>query len=63
MKYLVLILFCTFALQNDTTKADSVVVRQVQSVQEKFDNMNNKLDSLITILEQKDTITNKKQKR
>ena len=60
MKYLVLILFCTFALQNDTTKADSVVVRQVQSVQEKFDNMNNKLDSLITILEQKDTIKNKK---
>ena len=62
MKYLVLILFCTFVLQNDTTKVDTVVVLQSQVVHKKFDTMNNKLDSLIAILEQ-DTITHKKQKR
>jgi hypothetical protein len=55
MKYLVLILFCTFVLQRDTTKVDTLVVQQAQSVQKKFDTMNNKLDSLITILEN-DTI-------
>ena len=62
MKYLVLILFCTFVLQNDTTKVDTVVVLQTEVIQKKFDTMNNKLDSLITILEQ-NTIINKKQKR
>ena len=61
MKYLVLILFCTFVLQNDTTKVDKVVVLQSQVIQKKFDSMNSKLDSLIAILE--DTITHKKQKR
>lgn len=55
MKYLVLILFCTFVLQSDTIKVDTLVVQQAQSVQKKFDTMNNKLDSLITILEN-DTI-------
>ena len=55
MKYLVLILFCTFVFQSDTTKVDTLVVRQAQSVQKKFDTMNSKLDSLITILEN-DTI-------
>ena len=58
MKYVVLILFCTFALQSDTTKVDTIVVQQVQSVQKNFDTMNNKLDSLITILEN-DTINKK----
>jgi len=55
MKYLVLILFCTFVLQSDTTKVDTMVVQQAQSVQKKFDSMNSKLDSIIAILE-KDTI-------
>ena len=62
MKYLILILFCTFVLQNDTIKVDTVVVLQSQVIQKKFDTINNKLDSLITILEQ-NTIINKKQKR
>ena len=44
MKYLVLILFCTFVLQNDTTKVDTVVVHQTEVIQKKFDTMNNKLD-------------------
>ena len=59
MKYLVLILFCTFVLQSDTTKVDTIVVLQAQAVQRKFNNMSTKLDSLITIL-QKDTIKHKK---
>ena len=50
-----LILFCTFVLQSDTTKVDTIVVLQAQAVQKKFDTMNSKLDSLITILEN-DTI-------
>ena len=58
MKYAVLILFCIFALQNDTTKVDTIVVQQAQAMQKNFDTMNNKLDSLISILEN-DTIKNK----
>ena len=61
MKTLVLILFCTFALQSDTIKVDTMVIQQVQIVYEKFNIIDTKLDSLITILE--DTITHKKQKR
>ena len=59
MKYAVLILFCTFVLQSDTTKVDTIVLQQAQIVHKNFDNMNSKLDSLISILEQ-DTIKNKK---
>jgi len=59
MKTIVLILFCTFVLQSDTTKVDTIVVLQAQAVQRKFNNMSTKLDSLITIL-QNDTIKNKK---
>ena len=55
MKTIVLILFCTFVLQSDTTKVDTLVVLQAQAVQGKFNNMSTKLDSLITILEN-DTI-------
>lgn len=55
MKYLILILFCIFALQNDSTKVDSV---KSIDIQKKFDNTNNKLDSIISILN--DTIKNKK---
>jgi len=55
MKTFMLILFCTFVLQSDTTKVDTIVVLQAQAVQKKFDTMNSKLDSLITILEN-DTI-------
>ena len=58
MKYVILILLCTFALQGDTIKVDTIVVQQVQSVRKKFDTMNNKLDSLISILEN-DTINKK----
>jgi len=61
MKTLVLILFCTFVLQSDTIKVDTMVIQQVQVVYEKFNIIDTKLDSLITILE--DTITHKKQKR
>ena len=59
MKSFVLILFCTFVFQSDTTKVDTIVVQQAQAVQKNFDTMNNKLDSLISILAQ-DTIKNKK---
>ena len=58
MKYVILILFCTFVFQSDTTKVDTIVVQQAQAVQEKFNNMGNKLDSIIAVLEQ-DTIKNK----
>ena len=61
MKTLVLILFCTFVLQSDTIKVDTMVIQQVQVVYEKFNIIDTKLDSLIAILE--DTITHKKQKR
>ena len=61
MKTLVLILFCTFVLQSDTIKVDTMVIQQVQVVYKKFNIIDTKLDSLITILE--DTITHKKQKR
>ena len=54
MKYLILILFCIF-VQTDSTKVDSV---KSIDIQKKFDNTNNKLDSIITILN--DTIKNKK---
>ena len=57
MKYLILILFYIFALQNDSTKVDSVVVKSIDT-QKKFDNTNNKLDSIISILN--DTIKNQK---
>jgi hypothetical protein len=50
MKYLVLILFCIF-VQTDTVKVDSVVA---QDIQQKIDNTNSKLDSIIAIL--RDTI-------
>ena len=59
MKYVILILFCTFVFQSDTTKVDTIVVQQAQAVQEKFNNMGNKLDSIIAVLAQ-DTIKNKK---
>ena len=59
MKSFVLILFCTFVFQSDTTKVDTIVVQQARAVQKNFDTMNNKLDSLISILAQ-DTIKNKK---
>ena len=58
MKFLVLILFCTFVFQSDTTKVDTIVVHQAHVVQKKLDNMNNKLDSLFSILA-KDTINKK----
>jgi len=61
MKTLVLILFCTFVLQSDTIKVDTMVIQQAQVVYKKFNIIDTKLDSLITILE--DTITHKKQKR
>ena len=51
MKYIVLILFLACS---DTIKVDTVYVPQLQQV----DKMNNKLDSIITILN--DTIKNKK---
>ena len=53
MRCIVLILFCIFA-QTDTIKVDTVYVPQLQQV----DKMNNKLDSIIAILN--DTINNKK---
>ena len=56
MKYLILILFCIF-VQTDSTKVDTVKVQSID-IQQKFDNTNNKLDSIIAIL--KDTINNKK---
>ena len=62
MKYLVLILFITFGLQNDTTKVDTILVQQSIIVQNKFKEVNSKLDSLLLILAQ-DTIKNKKQKK
>ena len=55
MKYAVLILFCIFA-QTDTVKVDTV---QSINIQQKIDNTNSKLDSIIAILKQ-DTIKNKK---
>jgi len=58
MKYIVLILFLIFGLQNDTIKVDTVYVPQSKQVQQ-VDKMNNKLDSIIAILK-KDTINNKK---
>ena len=58
MKYIVLILFCTFA-QTDSIKVDTVIVNQSMAMQKSFDKTNNKLDSIIAILE-KDTIKNKK---
>ena len=58
MKYVVFILFCIFALQNDSTKVDSAKI-QSMDIQQKIDNTNNKLDSIIAILK-KDTINNKK---
>ncbi len=51
MKYAVLILFCIFA-QTDTVKVDTTVI---QSINQKFDSTNSKLDSIIAILK-KDTI-------
>lgn len=55
MKYLILILFCIF-VQTDSTKVDTVKVQSID-IQQKFDNTNNKLDSIIAIL--KDTINKK----
>lgn len=57
MKYLVLILFATFGLQNDTTKVDTMMAQSLV-IQKRFDEMNTKLDSMIYILEQ-DTIKKK----
>ena len=57
MRYIALILFCTFA-QVDTIKVDTVYVPQSKQVQQ-VDKMNNKLDSIIAILK-RDTINNKK---
>lgn len=54
MKYLILILFCTFGLQNDSTKVDSIEMQSI-AVQENLDKTNNKLDSIIAILK-RDTI-------
>ena len=59
MKYVILILFCIFVFQSDTTKVDTIVVQQAQAIQKNFNNMSNKLDSIIAVLEQ-DTIKNKK---
>ena len=59
MKYLILILFCTFVFQSDTIKVDTIVVQQAHAIQKNFNNMSNKLDSIIAVLEQ-DTIKNKK---
>ena len=60
MKYIVLILFSVFVLQNDTTKVDTVKVQQSIVIQKDLDNINNNLDSIIAILK-KDTLRNKKQ--
>ena len=59
MKSFILILFCTFAFQSDTTKVDTIVIQQAHAIQKNFDNMSNKLDSIIAVLAQ-DTIKNKK---
>ena len=59
MKYVILILFCIFVFQSDTTKVDTIVVQQAYAIQKNFNNMSNKLDSIIAVLEQ-DTIKNKK---
>ncbi len=58
MKYIVLILFSVFVLQNDTTKVDTVKVQQSIVIQKDLDNINNNLDSIIAILK-KDTIKKK----
>ena len=59
MKSFILILFCIFVFQSDTTKVDTIVVQQAYAIQKNFNNMSNKLDSIIAVLEQ-DTIKNKK---
>ena len=58
MKYIVLILFSVFVLQNDTIKVDTVKVQQSIVIQKDLDNINNNLDSIIAILE-KDTLKRK----
>lgn len=58
MKYIVLILFSIFVLQNDTTKVDTVKVQQSIVIQKDLDNINNNLDSIIAILK-KDTLKRK----
>ena len=57
MKYLILILFLTFALQNDTIKVDTVIIQQ--EIQKNLKEITNDLDSIIAILK-RDTINNKK---
>jgi len=51
---MMLILFCIFALQNDTTIKDSVEVDTFK-IQQDLDIINSDLDSIIAILK-KDTI-------
>ncbi len=58
MKYIVLILFCVFSLQNDTVKVDTAKVQHSQSIQKDLDNINCNLDSIIAILK-KDTLKRK----
>jgi hypothetical protein len=55
VKHLMLILFCIFGLQNDSTKVDTTRMQQSISIQKKVDKTNSKLDSIIAIL-QNDTI-------